>query len=375
MSSPFLRGLLAAACVAMLSACKPAPPAERLAEAQQLLQEKQTALGIIKLEQLVTDAPDDPATLDARMILGTYFMESLKQYRRAEPFFREVYEREGLKTDRGTGAFMYLTRIPFMDKDFAGTAKLIDEANAKLDPKADAEMVDELALMKSAMQIASGDDALTTAGLEKWRSLMLDSENPNTRGRAREQLAAWHRSRGDFAGSSEVYDAYMAKYADDTTSPHLILAKAINSHLAKNEAEATELFDKGEELMSATIALELNKEKRGQATLALARYNESVGRYAMAEKLMLQTMAENTGTRLAIETQFGIGDMFLRAGEVDRAVAVYERIDRENANTNIAATARQRLDQVAEIKRALDAQKAAAGDSATSDTAAATKPE
>ena len=107
--------------------------------------------------------------------------------------------------------------------------------------------------------------------------------------------------------------------------------------------------------MEEGIALELNKLKRGEQLVNLARYNESIDRYDRAEELMLRAMGENTGTRLAIETQFAIGDMWGRAGEIDKAIAIFERIDRENPNSNIAAMARQRLDTATEIKRQLEA--------------------
>lgn len=343
------------ACAVLLVACKPAPPAERLAEAQQLLQERQTALAIIKLEQLVTDAPEDPATLEARMILGMYFMENLKQYRRAEPFFRAVYEKEGIKTERGFAAFMSLVRIPYMQREFDVAFKTMDEGIAKVDANAEPEVIGELAFTKAMLQVQSGDEAMTSAGLESWRGLMLESKNPETRGRSRESLAAYHRSAGRFAESTAIYDAYMEMYPDDQTSPHLILAKAINYHLEGKEEESSRLFAHGEKLMEEGIALELNKLKRGEQLVNLARYNESIDRYDRAEELMLRAMGENTGTRLAIETQFAIGDMWGRAGEIDKAIAIFERIDRENPNSNIAAMARQRLDTATEIKRQLEA--------------------
>lgn len=362
-----MRTALMLACAVLLVACKPAPPAERLAEAQQLLQERQTALAIIKLEQLVTDAPEDPATLEARMILGMYFMENLKQYRRAEPFLRFVYEKEGIKTERGFAAFMSLVRIPYMQQEFDAAFKTLDEGIARVDTAAEPEVQGELAFTKAMLQVQTRDEALTSAGLEGWRKLMLESKSPETRGRSRESLAAFHRTAGRFAESTAVYDEYLAMYPDDPTSPHLILAKAINLWLDDKNEESASLFAQGEKLMEGNIARELNKLKRGEQLVNLARYNESIERYDRAEELMLRAMGENTGTRLAIETQFAIGDMWGRAGEIDKAIAVFERIDRENPNTNIAATARQRLDTATELKRQMDAVKPA--DGATTGTA------
>lgn len=352
-------GVAALSCALLLAGCKPAPPAERLSEAQQLLQEKQTALAIIKLEQLVADAPDDPATTDARMILGMYFMESLRQYKRAEPFFRAVYEKEGLKSERGAAAFMRLVQIPAAQQDFETALAIVDAAAKTIDPEKDAEMVDNLAFVRTDVQIASQNDAMTSAALEAWGRIMLESQDGGARGRAREQLASWHRRTGDFMESNAVYDRYLAKYQDDPTTPQLILAQAINLRLTEKFVEGDVLFDKGQAMMSSTMALELNKQKRGEALVALARYNEAMERYDVAEALMLQAMGENPMTRLAIETQFAIGDMFARSRQFDRAKEVFERIDRENPNSNIGANARQRIDAVIELRRQIEAAEAA----------------
>jgi len=371
-------GIAALSCALLLAGCKPAPPAERLAEAQQLLQERQTALAIIKLEQLVADAPDDPATTDARMILGTYFMDSLRQFKRAEPFFRAVYEKEGVKTERGAAAFMRLVQIPAAQQDFEGALAIVDEAAKTIDTANDPEMVDNLAFVRTDVQMASQNDAMTSAALEAWGGIMLESKDPGSRGRAREQLAAWHRRNGDFLKSNEVYDRYLSKFSDDPTTPQLILAQAINLRFIEKFEEADVLFDKGQEMMSSTIALELNKQKRGESLVALARYNEAMERYDVAEALMLQAMGENPMTRLAIETQFAIGDMFAKSRQFDRAIGVFERIDKENPNSNIGANARQRIDAVIELRRNIEAQEAAMaaelGTAETTGTLEATTP-
>jgi tetratricopeptide (TPR) repeat protein len=362
-------GIAVLSCALLLAGCKPAPPAERLAEAQQLLQERQTALAIIKLEQLVADAPDDPATTDARMILGVYFMDSLRQFKRAEPFFRAVYEKEGVKTERGAAAFMRLVQIPAAQQDFDGALAIVDEAAKTIDANNDPEMVDNLAFVRTDVQMASQNDAMTSAALEAWGSIMLDSKDPGSRGRAREQLASFYRRTGDFMKSNEVYDRYLAKFADDPTTPQLILAQAINYRLIEKFVEADVLFDKGQEMMSSTIALELNKQRRGESLVALARYNEAMERYDVAEALMLQAMGENPMTRLAIETQFSIGDMFARSRQFDRAIETFERIDKENPNSNIGANARQRIDAVIELRRNIEAAEAAmAAESGTPET-------
>ncbi len=362
-------GIAVLSCALLLAGCKPAPPAERLAEAQQLLTERQTALAIIKLEQLVADAPDDPATTDARMILGTYFMDSLRQFKRAEPFFRAVYEKEGVKTERGAAAFMRLVQIPAAQQDFEGALAIVDEAAKTIDAKNDLEMVDNLAFVRTDVQIASQNDAMTSAALEAWSGIMLESKDPGSRGRAREQLASWYRRTGDFMKSNEVYDRYLAKFADDPTTPQLILAQAINYRLIEKFVEADVLFDKGQAMMSSTIALELNKQRRGESLVALARYNEAMERYDVAEALMLQAMGENPMTRLAIETQFSIGDMFARSRQFDRALETFERIDKENPNSNIGANARQRIDAVIELRRNIEAAEAAmAAESGTPET-------
>jgi tetratricopeptide (TPR) repeat protein len=217
--------------------------------------------------------------------------------------------------------------------------------------------------------MASQNDAMTSAALEAWGSIMLDSKDPGSRGRAREQLASFYRRTGDFMKSNEVYDRYLAKFADDPTTPQLILAQAINYRLIEKFVEADVLFDKGQEMMSSTIALELNKQRRGESLVALARYNEAMERYDVAEALMLQAMGENPMTRLAIETQFSIGDMFARSRQFDRAIETFERIDKENPNSNIGANARQRIDAVIELRRNIEAAEAAmAAESGTPET-------
>ncbi|MDX2176557.1 MAG: hypothetical protein SF028_08800 [Candidatus Sumerlaeia bacterium] len=351
-----------------VTGCQKKTPAERLTEAQQLLQERQTALAVIKMQQLVEDAPDDPASLDARLLLGQYFLQQTRDPAKARPLFEEVLKREGIASERGGGAFMGNLASTVALSGVDEGMKMIDAAQA--DSATPAEIADQIEMTRAEMLFVSREEARIPAALAALEKVMLGAADPALRGQAREQLAQFHRVNRDYTASNAVYERFLEKHPDDPTKPQLILAQAINLRTAGDEAAAQPVFDRGIAMLEQQIADELDKAERGRLQLAKAQYYDLFGNLDVAEKLMLAVMAENQGSLLAIQTQFAVGDMWRRHGHFDRALEVYERIKTDNPGTNVEAAAQGEIERTGQMREARTQAEAAAAEASANPPAA-----
>lgn len=323
--------------------CRKKTPSELLAEAEQLLQERQNALAVVKLQNLVEKHPDDPTAVDARLLLAQYYV-SLQQWDPALGHLREAYEKSGVGTDRGDkamGGQVYILSVTGrFDEALTTLNAAIDKAKQLPDPN----VAKSFEAYRADLQVnQSGTTETIILGLRHWREVMLNDSDPAQRGQSREKLANYYRQLGAFKDSNGIYDEYIAKYADDPTTPHLVLAQAINLRFAGEQEEGEKLFTEGEKLMLTGVEQELNQESRATRLSDLARYNQTMGRFDRAEELLRRIMAENAGKRPAIVAQFGIAQLWLEAFEFDKSFKILEQIKAENAGTSIAQEAEQML--------------------------------
>lgn len=324
-----------------LAGCQRKTPQEKLDEAIQLAQERQTAMAVIKLEALVQDAPDDPASIQARMYLADYH-RTQQDYPRAVELFRDVFERTGYADPAGQPAFIGMCIFLAQDGKLAEALKELDAQLAKY--PTDQAIQSQLKGFRGELLINSPDEERRKEGLEALRTMMLEDADPALRGEMREKLASYHRAARDYAASNEVYEAYITAHNDDPTTPQLVIAQGLNLRAGGEDEKGSELFDKGAAMMQAQIEDELNKDRRAELMLSYARYSQFAGRIEEAEKTMRAVMGENPMTRRAIETQFAIGTMYREVRQFDKALAEFERIQRENAGTQIEQMAKGQIE-------------------------------
>jgi tetratricopeptide (TPR) repeat protein len=214
--------------------------------------------------------------------------------------------------------------------------------------------------------LAQPDQALHPEAEEFFKRSSLEVEDPYMRGQARELIAQHYRLQDRFAESSAVYESYIAKFPDDEINGQLYIAQALNAQLAKDEPKFQELFAKGEAMLLALIAAELEPEAKIRKQNELATLYQAGGFIDKGIAVLREVMAANVGKAPAIQAQFAIGAMLARANRLEEAKAHFAQMQRENPGSQIAIDAEQMARMVTEREAAIAA---AANDAATSPTA------
>lgn len=355
-----LLGLAAVSLVLVAAGCGSQTPEEKLEDAFHLIGQGQTARGVLRLQDLVRDHPDDPAAIDAHIALARYY-SSDGNAPRALGHLTTVYENTRVTDGRNQEAFMGLVAINQFTGETDTAIELLRNHIEKF-PETDTDS-------RSYFRIELGEFLLETAGegdeknqerydegYEILSTMMLEGEMPASRGRAREILARHHRQRGQFDESNAVYERYIAAFPDDAIRTELEIAMALNVYYSGETELGREMFEVAAEALKLEIEEEIEQGVRARRLRELATYHQSIGDYERARELMEQIMAENIQSEIAIRTQFDIAGMYIEAGlrrlddeKFERGAAVLEQIQRENPGTNIESTAAARLEQARQI--------------------------
>lgn len=349
--------------------CRKKTPEQEFQDVQQLLQERQFPLAILKMRELIQNSPDSPVINEVRLTLAEVYigLGQMDNVPKALEQLEAVYESEGIESNAGMVAHGAITQILLQlgeeEKALAHVAAGVEKAASN------PELQTQLRLSQARMQLESQSEEEQAKALEFLGASMIESEDPQFRGAARELLANYFRQRSDYEESNAVYTAYMEKYPEDPVNTQIKLAVALNQKAAGDEEAAKATFDEGAAELEKTIEGELDLNRRTELLSQLATFQERFGDLDAAEATMKRVMAENPRTQLALRTQFSIAEMFAMNQQWERADEVLNRIKQDNAGTDIEQMADQMQQQIVALRSATENPEAAAEESpATEET-------
>lgn len=332
-----------------LAGCSKPTPEERFEEALALLQEGQTARGVMKFREIVRDLPDDPMANQSRLILARYYVSEGNAARAIEQL-AEVFEAAQFSEPHVQNAFEGLTSIYLQINEVDKALALYDEVIARL-PEGSSDR-SQMEIQKYSIVLETDKEEAKEAALDDLRVKMLEAEEKIVRGYAREQLAQYFRRQQEYEKSNEVYEAYLEEYPDDTLRRTLELAMATNVIMSGEEEEGLEMFEETAQEYIAETEEILESAKRADEYSNLAQMYMNINQLEKAEELYRKIMAENVQSRKAIEAQLAIANMYTSTGlrQLDRAIfdkgiAVFGQIAEENRNTNIEQTANRNIEE------------------------------
>jgi tetratricopeptide (TPR) repeat protein len=353
-----------------LTSCSQKTPEERLEEAVLMMQQGQLARAVLELRTIVRENPGDPAAAQARMVLARYYVREGNANRAIEEL-EAVYKQYGREEQMGLDAADALMSIRSQIGDLEGAVKLADEAIAFVGED-EPERLAEYKLLRATILIDQATEESIAEGRQVLRTMMLEAGEPWQRGQAREILANTYRAALDFEGSNAIYTEYLAAFPEDSIRSRLELAMAVNVISSGDEEKGRADFDTAATKLLAEAEEELDAEQKTTMLQELAAFHQSIKDLEGAERIMLQIMAANPMSMTAIQTQFGIAQMYLNSGVLedndahfDKGIAILEQIQKENPNTNIAMTAENMVTQFKQGRENYRAQKAAADQAAS----------
>jgi tetratricopeptide (TPR) repeat protein len=333
--------------------CSQKTPEERLEEAVLMLQQGQLARAVLELRTIVRENPGDPASAQARMYLAQYYVSEGNAARAIEEL-QAVYDQYGRSEQMGREAGDALMGIWSQVGDLESALKMADEAIAALPPD-DEERAGEYKMLRATILVDQDSEESKAKGIEELRTLMLEANSPWQRGQAREILANIHRQKKDYEGSNAVYRDYLEAFPEDQIRSRIELAMAVNVISSGDKEQGRADFDAAAAKLMTEANEELDREQKTQMLQELATFHQSIGDLAGAEQVMLKIMGENPMSMTAIQTQFGIAQMYATAGVLeerddyfDRGMEILDQIQKENPNTSIAMNAEQMAAQYKE---------------------------
>lgn len=339
--------LLLLASVAFLGSCKKKTPEERYTEAQQLFQEKQVPLAMIKLRDLIAEEPESDAAIEARFALAQINMQLGRpdNFAKALEQTDAIFAKLGFKDNRGFQAYAMKTDILLAQGE---VDKALEHLRSGVEKSADTpDAQQRLQSMYAGLQLAGKDDKLQEEGVAFFRKTMLESDKADQRGQSREVLAEHFRGKKEFAKSNEVYQTYIDKYPSEAVIPQLVMAQALNLKALGDKEAADVRFKEGSTKMLAQVDQELNLNSRMSLLNDLAKLTEVYGDLEGAEGLFRRIMTDQPRTLTAIQAQMAIGDMYARHQQWDKATALFEQMKRENPQSEVGQKADQYLKAIA----------------------------
>lgn len=355
------------------AACGKKTPEDKLAEAQQLLEQRQTPLAILKLRDLIREHPEEDAAIDARFGLAMIYTQLGREenIEAARDLYQELYDMLGVRDERGFHALTQIISFKLEEERYDEVFEIVDAVIEKIGDEPDFQT--HMKLQRAMLLLLTGEEDRVAEGIDYLEQEMIGNEDRAMRGQTRELLAMYFRDEGMYQESSAVYTKYLEHFPDDTVKPMMILTKAINSRLAGDEEGRLAYLEEGTRLMTEQIDDELNLNERAEMLSSLAQLLKTAGDLDGAEKAYRRIMADQPATRAAIDAQFAIGQMYLQNNDFDRAEELFRQIRRENANTPIEEMANRGIQHIAQIREQMRAfEEAAAQDNQPADEDAAT---
>ena len=369
--------------VALLSGCGEKTPAEKLERAMELLQTQETARAQTTLLEITRKHPEDPAAIEASLVLARLYA-SMGNAAKALETLETVANKRGYEDQAGRIAHEGIVQINAQLQNFEAAINRVETVLSSDGLSTPTQL--ELNLQKANLMFSiQGEDSRTTEAVALLQSL-IDSEDAGERGAARETLANYYRTIGDFDSSNAVYDAYLSQYPDDPIRIQLLFAKVLNTfNRGDRETALAEAAELEAQYLSEIEALSSGDEQFNQYRI-LGQNMIALQQLDKAELYFKKAMGAKPMSVEALRTQFSIADMFIQESfyQADkdlfaRGIKVLEQIISENANSNIAFTAEEQITQAnkafAVRLQQVDAAKAAAEAQATTNAAdAATSP-
>ncbi len=357
MSNRFLRPLLSLAFLAMLAGgfatmtgCSQKTPEEKLQNAQQLLQENQIPLAVLKIKEIIEENPESPVIPEARMTLAAIYLRlgSEENLQNAVDQLETLISNQGWENPRALQAHEALVQM-FMRLDRMEDA-LAQAQEGVENTEGDPELHAQMKLLQTTLKLVSGDEELEQEGMEWLKERMLASEENSERGQARELLAQHLRQTDQYEEVIAVYDEYMEAYPDDSVNALLMMTKAIDLKRLGQEERAEEVFQEGVERRNAQIEEELDLAEKARLKKEMAMLQASYGNIDEAEELLREIMAERPMSQAALDAQFTIARVNLSANRIEKAEEIFRQIASENPNTNISQTAEQYLQGIQQMR-------------------------
>src|SRR5690606_15944617 len=156
-----------------------------------LIQQGQTARGVMKLKEFVRESPDDPLANDARLMLARYHA-SEGNATSALQQLQAVYDKVGPNSAAGSDALEGLVSIKVQIGELDEALALLDAAREAL-PETETDSRDQLSIWKGNLLLGAEDEARRAEGEELLRGLAMNAGEKSTRGIARENLASRYR--------------------------------------------------------------------------------------------------------------------------------------------------------------------------------------
>jgi tetratricopeptide (TPR) repeat protein len=330
-----LAGIILPVALIILSGCGRRTPEERLEKAFNLLQQRDTLGAMLEAKDMIQKHPDDPRTVDARLLLAqVYMMDRKPDDALAE--LDHVLEKSDQKDQRGMMALRMYLDILKRNQRFEDASKMIDRYQKEY---ADDQM--------TSMQLTvARADIMTDAGQTSGaRELLVDliavTTSPVEIRMFRELIGRTYIAEKAGAEAAAYFEAEYRKAADSEEKRDLALRTAWFHAFAGNY-EATRTWTEDlTRLFDEALKDELDANAKTVMALTLGKAYGQVGNLAGARQVVRRLFDARTNPQLMPQVVNELATTMMRQGKPDDVIAFLREAAARYPESQLAEQAAQ----------------------------------
>ncbi|MBX7245859.1 MAG: hypothetical protein K1X53_10190 [Candidatus Sumerlaeaceae bacterium] len=282
----YFKGQAAAALFSMvmmaglLGGCNRKTPQERLEKAMSQMQQGDSLGAMLEAKEVVTKFPEDPAAIQAHMILATVYAND-RRPDEALAEYQLVIDKVSQKTPLGKTALQQTLALLKSSKRFDEALKTIDTFQKKY---ADDEGVSlSLEVARSEVYTDSGD---TTKGRELIMALDAATTEPEIHRLYRQLITRSYMLNKDYASAIKLHEDALAK--EKSPEEKCVLALQIAGLYTNTEdyANTRKWLIEGTKYFEEAYKNELDVNKKVELTMQMALANDALGNLRGAREIL-----------------------------------------------------------------------------------------
>ncbi len=334
---------------AFFISCAKKSPEDKLYEAQLALEKQEPLDAIIKAKEVIRDYPDDPAALDAHLLLADcyYWSRDLEQCRN---HLNIVIEKLGLSNPKAQEALENTLTTYLIEGRHDAATTVVLNAMSKI-PE-DSPFYQSLQLRLAGLY--ESRDLLDKAR-DIYRYILEHETNQDALSAAMERLTATYAKNEQYDDAISVYEQFLDRHPDTNLRPVLLYGIAFFTEKKGEDSKAEELYEQSIKEFKAAIDETLETEAKVNLIYQLGRAYLLRGERDKALAELNRIINDFPHSSRVPEALFEIGGIYQQNREYDKAIEWFQKIEATYPQTQLEASARFRINEAIRLRDAGEA--------------------
>lgn len=329
--------------------CAKKSPQDKLYEARLALEKQEPLDAIIKAKEIIRDYPDDPAALDAHMLLAQCYYMS-RELEQCRAHLKIVMDTLGLGNPKGQVALENTITTYLVEGNYdAGTTVVL---NAMSTVPEEAPFYRSLQMRLASLYQARN---LHEKARNIYRSILEHETDQEILTTALESLTSAYIANKQYDKAISEYEQFLKSHPDTELKPVVLCAIAFITEKKGEDAKAQALYDQSIKEFHTAIDKTLETEAKVNLILQLARAYLLRGENDKALQEFNRIANDFPNSSRVPEALFEIGGVYQKNREYDKAIEWFQKIEATYPQTRLASSARFRINETIRMRAADEA--------------------